>query len=58
VVIPKQKGERECKYIADFVYRDRDGNRVVEDCKGFRTPVYKLKKKLMLHVHGIRIVEV
>ena len=26
--------ERECNYIADFVYRDKRGNLVVEDCKG------------------------
>ena len=30
---------------------------VVEDCKGFRTPVYKLKRHLMATVHGIQIRE-
>lgn len=44
------------KYIADFVYT-RNGETVVEDVKGYRTPEYKLKKKLMLWVHGIRILE-
>lgn len=48
--------ERECSYIADFVYTE-NGNRVVEDSKGFRTADYKIKKKLMLYVHGIRIKE-
>lgn len=50
--------ERECSYIADFVYLDEHGNKVVEDTKGFRTPEYIIKRKLMLHVHGIRIKEV
>lgn len=49
--------ERACRYIADFVYRDEDGNLVVEDTKGFKTPEYKIKRKLMLQVHGIRIKE-
>lgn len=50
--------ERSCRYIADFVYRDKAGNLVVEDTKGFRTPDYKIKRKLMLKVHGIQIKEV
>lgn len=50
--------ERECCYIADFVYKDKDGYYVVEDTKGFRTPDYVIKRKLMLWVHGIRIKEV
>lgn len=55
-LIPKQEGESACCYIADFVYL-LDGIRVVEDSKGCRTEVYKIKKKLMLFVHGIRILE-
>ena len=49
--------EKECSYIADFVYK-QDGEIIVEDTKGFRTPEYKIKRKLMLHVHGIRIREI
>ena len=49
--------ERACTYIADFVYY-QDGQMVVEDTKGFKTKDYIIKRKLMLHVHGIRIVEV
>lgn len=51
--------ERECSYVADFVYEE-NGETVVEDVKSpiTRTPVYKVKKKLLLYVHGIRIVEV
>lgn len=57
-LIPKQPGERAVKYIADFRYIDHDGKTVVEDTKGVKTPVYILKRKLMLQVHGIRVVEV
>lgn len=47
-----------CKYVADFRYVDRQtGREIVEDTKGVRTDVYKLKKKLMLAVHGIEILE-
>ena len=46
------------KYIADFRYVDHEGKTVVEDSKGMRTPVYILKRKLLLWVHGIRIREV
>lgn len=48
--------ERAVKYVADFVYYE-NGKKVVEDVKGYKTPEYKLKKKLMLWVHGIRIKE-
>lgn len=49
--------ERECSYVADFVYQ-MDGEMVVEDTKGFRTNDYIIKRKLMLYIHGIRIKEV
>lgn len=50
--------EKACKYIADFVYVEvATGRTVVEDVKGVRTDVYKIKKKLMLWVHGIIIKE-
>lgn len=48
--------ERACSYIADFTYYE-NGVLVVEDTKGFKTPEYKLKKKMMLYFHGIRIKE-
>ena len=45
-------------YKADFVYWDVNNQRsVVEDVKGFKTPVYNLKKKLMKAIHGIDILE-
>lgn len=49
--------ERAVNYIADFVYK-QDGLKVVEDTKGYKTPEYIIKRKLMLWVHGIRIREV
>lgn len=49
--------EKECSYIADFVYYE-NGQQIVEDAKGLRTEVYKIKKKLILERYGIRIREV
>ena len=48
--------ERACSYVADFVYME-NGQQVVEDTKGMRTQEYRLKRKLMLYIHGIRIRE-
>ena len=51
--------ERSVKYLADFMYYDKEKNEwIVEDAKGVRTEVYKLKRKLMLSVYGIQIHEV
>lgn len=51
-----------CTYKADFRYvtdtPHASGVVVTEDVKGMQTPVYRLKKKLMLAVHGISVVEV
>lgn len=49
--------ERECAYVADFVYQE-NGKTVVEDTKGMRTTEYVIKRKMMLHFHGIRIKEI
>ena len=49
--------EKEGSYTADFVYEE-NGQTVVEDYKGFKTEAYKIKKKLMLWVHGIQIKEI
>lgn len=50
--------ERKCEYVADFVYTIAEtGENVVEDTKGVRTADYKIKRKLMLAVHGIIIKE-
>ena len=50
--------ENELAYYADFIYKDKDGNTVVLDAKGFRSEKYLIKRKLMLWIHGIRIREV
>lgn len=54
--------ERGVDYIADFVYKDSTGNTVVEDVKGYKDgaaySIFVIKRKLMLHVHGIKIKEV
>ena len=44
-------------YISDFEYTDSIGNHIVEDAKGFRTPEYKRKKKIMKKIFGIDILE-
>ena len=49
--------EKECSYYADFVYK-RGGETIVEDTKGFKTPEYIIKRKLMLYKYGIKIKEV
>ena len=46
------------KYILDFEVIGADGKKTHEDVKGVRTPVYKIKKKLMKHEFGIDITEV
>ena len=49
--------ERSCSYVADFVY-ERNGKTIVEDCKGSKgiiTETAKIKKKLLLWVHGIEL---
>lgn len=54
--IPGKVIERPATYIADFTYY-KDGELVVEDCKGYKTADYRLKKKMLLYFKGIRIKE-
>lgn len=55
--------EKSCTYKADFCYM-QDGQLVVEDVKGYRDPAsapyakFVIKRKLMLWVHGIKIIEI
>ena len=46
------------KYIADFVYLDKDLMPVVEDAKGVRTKDYRIKKKLFKEKYGLEIREI
>lgn len=43
-------------YIADFAYW-KEGKYIVEDCKGFRTKEYNMKKKLLYYFRNIKIKE-
>jgi hypothetical protein len=44
-------------YRADFSYT-QNNSIIVEDVKGFKTPVYRLKKKIIEAFYGIQINEV
>jgi hypothetical protein len=44
---PEYGRQRVIEYVADFGYKE-GGKKIIEDCKGHRTDVYKLKKKLLL----------
>jgi hypothetical protein len=50
-------GFKICKYIADFVYFEKDGKKVVEDSKGMKTDIYRIKKKMMKAIHNIEVLE-
>lgn len=52
-----KKRYRAMSYVADFVYKE-NGKEIVEDTKGYRTEVYKIKKKLMAYIYQIEIREV
>lgn len=43
-------------YVADFVYVE-DGKEVIEDVKGMKTDVYRLKRKLVAYRYGMNIRE-
>ncbi len=46
-------------YIADFRYREGPrGILKIEDVKGFKTPLYKWKKKHVEAQYGVQIVEI
>lgn len=52
------KHYRPTSYVADFVYMDcKTGAEIVEDVKGYRTDVYRLKAKLFAHRYGVSITE-
>lgn len=51
--------EKICDYVADFRYRQGPrGVLVIEDVKGMRTPVYRLKAKWFRAQYGLDITEV
>lgn len=64
VLIPAQYDENgkllenKCSYKADFRVTRANGRIDVIDVKGVKTDVYIIKRKLMLLVHKIKIIEV
>ncbi len=55
--------ERACRFKADFYYFDNYSQKwICEDVKGYKDSkaydLYVIKRKLMLYVHGIRVVEI
>jgi hypothetical protein len=54
MIVPSTKTERAAYYVADFVYCDKKGYKVIEDVKSAITkknPVYILKRKLVKHLY-------
>jgi hypothetical protein len=49
-----------CTYVADFAYVDSRGVNIVEDVKSTptRTPIYRLKLKLLRAVLSITVTEI
>lgn len=56
-LVPGDGKIRPVIYVADFTYRDMHGLHVL-DAKGYRTPIYRLKKRLAALLLGITIEEV
>lgn len=56
------RAKPDLRYFADFAYTDtRTGERVVEDVKSVATKestVYKMKRHMMLAIHGIEVREI
>jgi hypothetical protein len=55
-------GAKVCTYVADHVYDEKIGPDewapIVEDVKGYRTDIYRLKAKLFEAIHGFPVREV
>ena len=56
-------GSQVCTYVGDFQYlipadQGARPERVVEDAKGMKTPMYRLKAKMFAAQYGFPIVEV
>jgi Protein of unknown function (DUF1064) len=58
VLVPGDGKLRPIKYIADFTYIDLEGRLHILDAKGFKTQVYRLKKRLAALLLHIEIEEV
>lgn len=55
-------GELVCTYKADFQYvqhtPDGRSDKIIEDVKGVKTAMYRLKKKLVEAIYKIQVIEV
>ena len=58
ILVPGDGKLRPIVYVADFRYVDRDGNTHIVDAKGYKTQVYRLKKRLAALLLGLTIEEV
>ncbi len=56
VLVPGKGKVRAITYVADFTYWDENGYHVC-DSKGYRTEVYRIKRKLMYLLLDITIEE-
>lgn len=46
------------KYICDFLVFWTNGDVTIEDVKGYKTPTYIMKKKLVESIYPIKITEI
>jgi len=59
IVLVEGRGKlRPIVWVADFVYTDDDGIVHYLDAKGYKTQIYRLKKRLAALLKGIEIEEV
>ncbi|HEB27479.1 MAG TPA: DUF1064 domain-containing protein [Porticoccus sp.] len=49
------KGNNVCRVILDFKYLQHTVTWVYEDCKGYDTPISRLKRKLVEAQYGIKV---
>jgi hypothetical protein len=57
VLIEGRNGVRSISYVADFQWDTPDGKNHIGDAKGTRTPVYKIKKKMLKLLHNLDVEE-
>ncbi len=58
ILVPGDGKLRPITWIADFTFMDRDGVKHYVDAKGFKTQVYRLKKRLAALLLNLQIEEV
>lgn len=58
VLVPGNGRLRPIVYVADFIYFDLEGIKHILDAKGFKTQVYRLKKRMAALLLNVIIEEV